>query len=49
MDVYAIPSLLLELSTVMTLLPFFALDQSFSVRGDFLPQETFGNVWRHFW
>lgn len=24
------------------------LDQWFSIRGDFVPQQTFGNVWRHF-
>ena len=38
MDVYTIPRLLLELSTVMIFLPFFALDQRLSIRGDLCPK-----------
>lgn len=49
MDVYTIPSLLLEHSAVMTLLPFLSLDQWFSTGSDFVPRETFGSVWRRFW
>lgn len=37
MDVYTIPSLLLEHSAVMTLLPFLSLDQWFSTGSDFVP------------
>lgn len=39
-DVDTFLSLLLKHSTVMTLLLFFSLDQWFSTRGDFVPQET---------
>ena len=38
MDVYTIPRLLLELSTVMIFLPFLALDQRLSIRGDLCPK-----------
>ena len=49
MDVYTIPSLLLEHSTVLTLLPFLSPDQWFSTGSDFVPRQTFGNVWRPSW
>lgn len=26
-----------------------ALEQSLSISGDYVPQETFGNIWRQFW